>query len=512
MIDTQKKEDGFPSYVEAGTATTKEDFKKQQQYGYSKTGNNPGAFVALPEVVAEKIGLYTHMGARIECAILARLLYEEKDRDTSERDVEFQGAGDYTKPKGTFILSMERVARDLWQRWFHQDGECETFDRFYNRLRMAVGRLEDDGWVRRDGHPHDKRCFGYVWSFEGTFLAGASEELPQCEYTGARLLHSGAAPDEEVYGAGEGLVNVVDVIGEAFVADNPKVFTQGETVTSLTRRGRGGYGDIYAWSRQVAKTGASGPRFTSIGAWRPDEEGRADKAQVVPWITFDIDRDDLQEAYEVTRRIVNRIDALGGDLKKIHVSFSGKKGFHIRIPSGMAGAPVFANSGEAERILRVFCEEVADDDVDLSTCDPRQNIRLIGSKRENGFHVVAWSAKRFSRKDMNLPRDTTRKASMPSFSEAKKSADSPYSSGVMRRAMEGCEEGTVWWDKGDKIHRGRSKLLFMASCDLLREYSEHEAWAELKEVNEKCSPPMRERELEGRFKSAKRTVLREGRR
>jgi hypothetical protein len=78
--------------------------------------------------------------------------------------------------------------------------------------------------------------------------------------------------------------------------------------------------------------------------------------------------------------------------------------------------------------------------------------------------------------------------------------------------MEGCEEGTVWWDKGDKIHRGRSKLLFMASCDLLREYSEHEAWAELKEVNEKCSPPMRERELEGRFKSAKRTVLREGRR
>lgn len=547
MIDTKKQEGGFPSYVEAGTTISKEEFKSQQQRGYSKRSTTPGAFLALPEMVAEKIGLYTHMGARIECAALARLLYEERERDTSEREVAFQGVGEYTKPKGTFILSIERIARDLWSRWFHQDGDGEAFERFYGRLRKSIGRLEDDGWVQRKGHPHGKRCFGYVWSFEATFLAGASEELPQCKYTGARLLHSGAAPDEEVYGAGEGLINAVDVIGEAFVADNPKVFTQGETVTSLTRRGRGEFGNIYAWSKHVAKTGASGPRFTSIGAWRSAEEGRADKAQVVPWITFDIDREDLQEAYEVAQRIVARIDALGGDLEKIHVSFSGKKGFHVRIPSGMAGAPVFANSAEAERILRGFCEEVADDEVDLSTCDPRQNIRLIGSKRENGFHVVAWSARRFARSDMTLGRvieaarehrpykignvhpmtiaanptfveimvsamDTTRKAAIPSFSDAKKSAGSPYSSGVMKRAMQGCEEGTVWWDKGDKIHRGRSKLLFMASCDLLREHSEHKAWAELKEVNEKCTPPMRERELQGRFKSAKRAVSREGRR
>jgi len=541
------QEGGFPSYLEASAPIDKDTFKKLQQRGYDKTGNNPSAFLALPEVVAEKIGLFTHMGARIECAVLARLLFEEKVRDTSERVVKFQGFGEYTKPKGTFILSIERIARDLWQRWFHQDGDGDTFDRFYDRMRKAVGRLEDDGWLRRVEHPHGNRCFGYVWSFEGTFLAGAAEELPQCRYTGARLLHSGAAPDEEVYGAGEGLTNVVDVIGEAFVADNPTVFTEGEVVTSLSKYGRGNYGNIFGWSRQVASTGANGVRFTTIGAWRQGEEGLANKAQAVPWITFDIDREDLWEAWEVARRIVDRLGNLGAPLEKVHVSFSGKKGFHIRIPSGMAGAPVFANSAEAERILRRFCEAVADEDVDLSTCDPRQNIRLIGSVRANGYHVTAWDAKEFSAENMTLQHvlneskthslydighvqpmsiaavpslveamvgamDTTRKATIPSFGEAKKASGKPKQSGVMNRAMEGCAEGVVWWDKGDKLHRGRSKLLFMAGCQLLREHGERKAWRKLKDVNEKCEPPMRERELEGRFKSARRTVSREVRR
>lgn len=113
---TTVQENPFPSYAQARSTTTPTQFKKMQQRGYRKQiGNNPSAFVALPEAVAQKIGLYTHMGARIECAVLSRLLFEEKKQDTSQRAVPFKGYGEYIKPKGTFILSMETVARDLWE-------------------------------------------------------------------------------------------------------------------------------------------------------------------------------------------------------------------------------------------------------------------------------------------------------------------------------------------------------------------------------------------------------------
>lgn len=533
----------FPDYATTPSQTPPKKFKQMQQRGYKPSADqtDPGAFLALPEPVVDKIGLYTHMGARIECALLSRLLFEAKKQDTSERAVPFKGHGEYMKPAGTFILSMERAAKDLWKRWFHQDAEGDGFKKFYERLRKSADRLEDEGWVRRLGHPHENRCFGYVWSFMGTFLAGAEESLPHCPYEGAMLLHSGAPDDGKVEGHPDH-VNAVDVIGEAFVAAHPKEFNRGECVTSLDTYGRGKYHDTFEWYRTNAQHGAAGPRFTSIGAWRPGEEGRADKPHTVPWITWDIDNDDLQEALNTAKRIVENLEHLGASLEKIHVSFSGKKGFHIRLPSGMAGAPVFANGAEAERILRKFCSWVADEETDLAPCSPRQNIRMIGSKRSNGFHVVAWSADEFqsvtlqgvieearSHKPYKIGHihplsrtpepalveamvsamDTTRKAEIPSFHDTSSNADSNVS-GAMRRAMDGCEEGEVWWDKGDKFHQGRSKLLFVAACGLLREHSRRKAWEKLKEVNQECEPPLRERELEGRYDSAIRTLEKDG--
>jgi len=543
QVTEDTKRHPLPPFAGAGDSMNRALYKSMQQAGYSSAGNNPDAFVALPESVVEKIGLYTHMGARIECAALSRLLYEDKQQDTSQREIAFRGEESFEKPEGTFILSMESIARDLWQRWFHEDGEGDKFERFYDRLRRAVGRLEDDGWVRRNGHPCGEKCYGYVWTFKETFLGGAARKLPQTHYTGARLLHSGARPEEEATGMEDGLVNATDVIGEAFVASNPKEYRHGEIVTSLTRRGRVQWDGIYQWCRQVAEHGASGPRFTSIGAWRArgNEQGLTTKPHTVPWITMDVDRSDLFEALDVAKRIVRRMDSMGVPLHKVHVSFSGKKGFHIRVPSGMAGAPVFANGAETERILRRFINHVSDEKTDLEVADPRQNIRLIGSVRENGYHVVAWDAEDFVKPNLALQHilnkakshhpyeighihpltvapvpelvramvgamDTTRRANIPSFEDTKSADEGPRESGVMRRAMEGCEEGVVWWDKGDKIHRGRSKLLFMAGCHLLRKHNRHTAWSKLQEVNEKCDPPMGQRELKGRFESAKRNV------
>jgi len=520
----------------AGEFRQSDTRQTMHQPNRDREGNNPDAFLALPESVVEKIGLYTHMGARVECAALSRLLYEDKHQDTSKRSVAFQGAGEFQKPSGSFILSIETIASDLWERWFHRDGEGEHFERFYERLCRGVERLEEGGWVKRDGHPLEERRLGYLWSFHGTFLSGASESLPQTKYSGARLLHSGAG---ESAGLSEDLRSAVDVIGEAFVPSNPKRFSQGEIVTSLTRKGRGTYGNIYSWSRQVAEKGASGPRFTSVGAWKEGEEGLASKPHVVPWIVWDIDRGYLPDALGVAKSILERLERLGAPLHKVHVSFSGKKGFHIRVPSGMAGAPVFGSRAETMRILRRFSEEVSDTFTDLDVCDPTQNIRLIGSTREHGAHVVAWSGEEFrglSLQDIgeasrehhpyeighvhpltiaSVPAlvkimvgamDTTRKAQMPSFGETKSYDDDSRVSGVIRRAKEGCEEGVTWWDKGDTFHEGRSKLLFIVACHFLRNHRRKTAWAKLQEVNEKCDPPMTRRELEGRFKSAKRNV------
>ena len=537
----------FPNYAKSNSTISRSQYKKMRQRGYrGKHGReNPGAFVALPEPVVERIGLYTHMGARIECAVLSRLLFEERKQDTSEREVPFHGFGEYKKPEGTFILSMDRVAQDLWSRWFHAPGDSDAYDRFYDRLRKAVGRLEDEGWVERLGHPHENRCFGCVWSFVGTFLEGVSGDLPITPYTGARLLHSGGSHEGRV-GGYEGVVNVVDVIGGAFVAQNPREFLKGECVTSLDRHGRGKYGNIYDWTRHVARRGASGHRFTTIGAWRPGEEGRADKPCTVPWITFDIDRTDLEDAIGAAKRILQRLEAFGAPLQKITVSFSGKKGFHIRVPSGMAGAPVFGNAKDAGKILRAFCQELADEEIDLEVCDVRQNIRLIGSKRASGMRVVAYDAAEFQKKALleileesagdftpyekighidplsvrEVPAlvemmvgamDTTRRASMPSFDDTR--SDVSGGGAVIKSALKGCGESEIWYEDEDKFHQGRSKLLFVAACHFLRKTgSRRAAWDKLKKVNEKCDPPVGRRELKGRLDSAGRTVPQQDRR
>lgn len=512
-------------------------FREQQQKGYDGSRVSPGAFAALPERLVKRIGLTTHMGARLECAILSRLVYEHTERAEGKRVIEFAGEDrQYVKQEGEFVLSMERIAKDLWARWYRSaPEESEDFTRFYKRIQKSTGRLIEGGYVRKKGHPLGKKVFGCVWTFDETPLEYVyGEPLPD---PGAPLTHA-VEPIE----VGPGAVNAVDAIGNVFVSDNPYHFQQGEVVSGLSRRGRGSYGNIYQWIHAVAQHAAGKPRYTTVGAWRDGEEGQSDKECFLPWITLDIDRVDPFEAFDAAQQVLDTLELRGAHMDEILVSFTGGKGYHVRIPAGAFGAPIFRSAAQVQRTLRALAGRIFDEvDLDEAVFNPLQNIRLVGSRRENGFYCTSWTAAEF--RGMSVPRIYTASRRfqpfqytnpieagvVPELAEALVSAAAiantvqqpdfgvtpelgEGTSGVYQRAYQGCEESEVWWDDKDRFHVGRSKLLYVAACGLLRkhDYDRRAAYRALQGVNERCSPPVTARELEGRFDSAQRTLERAG--
>jgi hypothetical protein len=108
--------------------------------------------------------------------------------------------------------------------------------------------------------------------------------------------------------------------------------------------------------------------------------------------------------------------------------------------------------------------------------------------------------------------DVGRGTPLPDYFETEAFDPNKAGSGVAQRALQGVDEGEVWWDKGGKFHCGRSKAMFVAACHLLRKHkgSSEKAWRELVEANERNVPAMTDKELRGRMESAERTLARSG--
>jgi hypothetical protein len=153
----------------------------------------------------------------------------------------------------------------------------------------------------------------------------------------------------------------------------------------FSRRGKFGKGDV--WERQWAKRGYDDPSFVRVGRWRSKDATDPAAPVYVPWIILDIDRDDILEAFEDARLVLEGIEAEGFTLNDVMVAFSGRRGLHILFPAGKLGNPVFANSDIAAVMVWYIAEKLAGEVViDPSTTSPLTLVRVVGSRHEKTSH------------------------------------------------------------------------------------------------------------------------------
>ena len=155
----------------------------------------------------------------------------------------------------------------------------------------------------------------------------------------------------------------------------------------------------------IATRGSSYPSFISVGRWRQREIHRrdSDSAVTVPWIVADIDGPGRYASDQHARTLCTLLRERGVGLSEVVVSYTGGKGFHVRIPHGLFGCPVYQNAKAAQHLLRRFFDRLCDghpalrEAIDDAVCRPQQAIRMIGSTREDGQCCVATTADNFIR-------------------------------------------------------------------------------------------------------------------
>jgi hypothetical protein len=321
---------------------------------------------------------------------------------------------------------------------------------------------------------------------------------------------------------------------------HPRRFRYAETCSSV--RNRGTYSGAVAWAQAFARDGSqphegdSGDRHMSVGAFRDDDIGvmRPDQETpcAVPWIVIEPEVDGygkIVDRFDAARDILQSLKQMGADLSEVVVSYSGNKSFHIRIPAGMVGSPVFESAEAARTVLRRFARKITDHELDAELFDPRHLIRCIGSVHEKtgrhvaGFHgdtflqlsleeTVQASRGHYSfalrdpfeveatlREPMNEAAETLQRFWIPEYEECPTIGGS---SGAVQRAMQGVEESEHWHEK----HIGRNKATFVAACYLLEQHDRDTAWRKTLEVSRRHSPPLPKNEVKSCFESAKRTV------
>ncbi|ATU47004.1 hypothetical protein FGG69_gp63 [Salinibacter phage SRUTV-1] len=164
------------------------------------------------------------------------------------------------------------------------------------------------------------------------------------------------------------------------------------------------YGHAMRWMNSVASEGRdSGPAFTSVGWWKPGNGGSREAQVMTPWLWFDIDaKDDIPGAYRAARGLISDLYEAGFHLDWMWASFSGSKGFHVRISTAQMNLPVFANANEAHSAWKTYFRPLVKKyPIDTNPMSPLLPIRLTGScHADTGNRKWTMRARRFA-KDWN---------------------------------------------------------------------------------------------------------------
>ena len=528
-----------------------DSFKQALQNGYEKPEFHPGRFAKLPrEVIDEMRPIFAGGGLRWTPLVISHMAARAKAQARKGGSVAYESVSHECEiGPDEFVYTQASCAEDFLARFglgpsdvYDESGDF-TGDarRQYQQLHRAF-KQSRGVWAeeRRECKPGTK-VLGTIWTLI-PFTMDQVEALPSCQSLDYRPTDLDEEELLDFCTDRDGYVDVACWYQLLAHRYHPERFRYAETCSSV--RDRGTYSDAVAWAQAFARDGScphagdSGDRHMSIGAFRDVDIGKmgpsASTPCTTPWIVLEPEGGEgmapIVDRFEATCDILETLDVEGADLSKVVVSYSGNKSFHIRIPAGMVGCPVFESSDTAETVLRRFADRITDHELDANLFDPRHLIRCIGSvHEETGRHVSAVHGDTFQRlsleemiasseghvpfalKDpfdvdvgplrdhMHAACETLTRFWIPGFDEVDVSGGS---GNVVQRAMQGIEEGEHWHER----HHGRNKATFIAACHLIEKHGQERAWTKLQDVNDRHSPPLPRTEVETCFESAKRTV------
>jgi hypothetical protein len=294
------------------------------------------------------------------------------------------------------------------------------------------------------------------------------------------------------------------------------------------------------WSSYIAKNGQDYPAFTTVGRWMAKGHALNRKTPVfLPWIYFDIDNPEPMDSWSEAQNVIDALEYRGYDIDNVVVAFSGRKGFHVQVPSYQFGAPVFASARAARWFARIFIRDVTSDyqfDVDESPSSPLTLIRLIGSKHgktdayktahfASDFRTMSMSeafagirehtpfdhiyqsrkgrptGERFGHVKLVCERMKERKKE---HEEERKRSGGEKAGTVIKNIKRGLREGETFGDK--YFHVGRENGAFILACWFLERGSRRWAYNRLKEWNDKNDPPLPQDRLQAQFRGGERKL------
>ena len=512
-----------------------------------------------------------------------------------------------------FVLSTLSVAATLWVRFRRApvpaaglyDG---AFRSFYERSRLAVVRLRHTvvdgvplvthlGPARPDVEGKASDGYGQRWTMTGSVVDRVLDLLPPCGPQ-LTLFYGDLLPHHQTFKV-EGIKNpsspLLKTLGEAphcdseYVQEWPlvgpvlDVARAFDALTALDLRlhdrlveaaaKSGGLDhkerpvNALAWQRRRAKGKGWGGAHLTTGAWQEGQatsSDRRDRPCAVPFIVADVDASTADHALPVVLALLDRLVALGAPRGDLVVSFTGNRGFHLRIPHGLVGRPMFPNAAVARRVVGGFferlCEGLSGPDgpliasIDTSLFSPVHLVRAVGSEHEKvpgcrsvtyrGDHFLelcdtSWydvvdivtiqsrlprpSPFLFPDPDRTFPvpaleamlRSAAADAQTETTRATKSSGDRTASRGIIEAIRRGVRPG----EEFAPGHVGRTYAALLLAINLLTHgrLGEAAAWAELEQWNGANPVPIGEAEgdtdgeLERVFDRACRFVAREGR-
>jgi len=234
---------------------------------------------------------------------------------------------------------------------------------------------------------------GQRWQVHPALLKGNPQTARAVRTAGPEPRVHEAEPTLDPLRAAEELHAHRETLHQQFTAGWKSQVRQGTWTAPVPREARRS-------QAHIATQGSDYPSFMSLGRWRTDEIRRRhpDSAVTVPWIIADIDGPDRYTSYQHAQTLCTLLKRYGVDPAHIQVAYTGGRGFHVWIPHGLVGCPVYQDAEATQVLIRQFFDRLCEGHpelrqvIDNMAMRPCQPIRMIGSKGPNGRRCVGTTA------------------------------------------------------------------------------------------------------------------------
>jgi hypothetical protein len=308
-------------------------------------------------------------------------------------------------PPGEMVLSIYTVARAIARRLGRADVPA-----LYEQVRAAAGRLTSAGLIERLGPARPDMngkaadCLGQRWSLEVDALKLADTEPDRqapaltammavrlrsdsAVLPGARS-QSGAAPLAIALVQKYPVASIAEAhVHDRMISELRFAATRCNSFTSSPRSA-----DFLSWQQSHARRSSIGAgKHLTVGAFQEKSathHARGRERCTMPFLIADIDGANSAATHALALKLLERLVTLGVPLTDLVVAYTGHRGFHVRIPHGLIGTPVYRDAVAARLIVSAFFDRICDglhdvrNAIDSTLCSPLSQIRAIGSLHE----------------------------------------------------------------------------------------------------------------------------------